>query len=257
MTYTIFGNWNRFLFLLIFVPALSEAQVVNVERQRLNADSNGWYGDVDISYSIIKMNEPLHSLSAASQVVWRKDKHQVFFIENLNFIRSPSESYANNGFLHVRYQNPADKRLMSESFVQVQYNKLLKVMYRQLIGGGGRLQVFSSEQDKDRAFIGAVLMNEYEIIQNREEVNFDLRWSFYAAFSIKPWKNLEVNSTTYYQPILGNGSDYRISTENAVLIDISEKLQFKLNYILYFDSKPPPDVVKETYTLTNGVRYKF
>ncbi|MDX5321603.1 MAG: hypothetical protein LPK45_10765, partial [Bacteroidota bacterium] len=194
--------------LLVVGGLKAKAQIVNIERQRLNADSNGLFGDADLSFRVVKQVTALYSFAQNAQVVYRKDRHQFFLIENLLFIKSPGNSFANSGFIHIRYQNPAGKRLMGEAFFQSQFNRLLKVEYRQLLAAGGRLELFSPEK-KNRAFIGAALMNEYEIVENREQVNFDLRMNYYLAMRLKLFDKLELNSTTYYQPKLAYRRDFR------------------------------------------------
>lgn len=244
------------LFIFLFFSQSVRAQIVNVERQRLNADTNGLFGDADLSFRVVKQVTALYSFSQNAQLVWRHDKHQVFLIENLLFIKSPGTSFANSGFVHLRYQWPAQRRLMFESYFQMQFNRLLKVQYRQLLAAGGRFELFPKEH-MHRAFVGASLMNEYEIVQNREQVNLDMRMSYYLAFRFKLWKRVEYNSTTYYQPKMAYARDYRLSTENSLLFDFSSKIQFKFEFSLFYDELPPPGVVKNTYSILNGIRYKF
>lgn len=259
MTYTKWWRKSKSLFFLLLALALhfeSNGQIVNLERQRLNADTNGLFGDADLSFRVVKQVTPLYSFAQNAQLVYRHDKHQLFVIENLLFIKSPGNNFAHSGFIHVRYQMPAERRLMFESFAQVQFNKLLRVQYRQLLAAGGRFELFPRE-NTNRAFIGAALMNEYEIVQNREEVNLDMRMNYYLALRLKLFNRMEVNSTTYYQPVLAYSKDFRLSTENSILFDISSQIQFKFELSLFYDEMPPPGVTKNTYSVLNGIRYKF
>jgi len=238
------------------LPALLSAQIVNIERQRLNADTNGLSGDADLSFKVVKVVEPLYSFAHNGQIVYRKDRHQLFLIENLLFIKSPGSSFANSGFIHLRYQNPAERPILFESFAQVQFNKLLRVQYRQLLAAGGRVELFP-KNEKNKVFFGTSVMHEYEIVQNREEVNSDLRMNYYLALRMKFFERMEFNSTTYYQPKMGFYRDYRLSTENSLLFDISSRIQFKFEFSLFYDEIPPPEVTKSTYSVLNGIRYKF
>lgn len=250
---------NKGLLFLIFSGAFilpAHGQIVNIERQRLNADTNGWFGDADLSFRVFKNTVPLYTFAEGVNLVYRKDKHQVFVVQNFMLVKSSGQSFANSGFLHGRYQFPANRRLMGEGFYQVQYNKLLLVAFRQLVGGGVRLELFDPKKN-NRAFIGATLMNEYEIIQNRQEVNFDMRWSYYLALRLLLFNKLEWNSTTYYQPILAQSADYRLNTENSLLYSINRKIQLKFEVTYNFDSTPPLGVPKDTYFILNGLRYKF
>lgn len=241
------------LVLLISHPL--SAQLINVERQRPDLDSNGWYSDIDASFQVVKYQTNLFNFRLGSHTSYRKNEHQFFFIQNLAVIKSTGVNYANSGFFHFRYQNPADNRIMGEALYQIQYNQLMRVALRQLIGGGVRAELLS-KTSVNKAFVGAIIMNEYEVVQKREEVNFDLRWSYYVAFKLK-LNSFQWNSTTYYQPMLALATDYRINTENNLLYKVNEKLQLKLDVIYFYDSKPPSGVAQDNYQILQGIRYKF
>ncbi|TNE79610.1 MAG: DUF481 domain-containing protein [Bacteroidetes bacterium] len=250
-------KWIKLCLLaLTFCIGKAEAQVVNTERLRLNADSNGWFGDADLAFSFIKVNNPLFRMVMNGQTVFRQDHHQVFFVGNMQLIKSPGQSFANSGFFHTRYQNPADKRLMFEAFHQAQYNRLLKVKFRNLLGAGGRLELLDTA-NTNKLFLGATLMHEYEVLDGEEKDNNDLRWSYYIAHRVKLFDRMAWNGTMYYQPLLGIAADYRLSLENAILVDITSQIQFKFDIQLFYDSRPPVGVTKDTYAVTNGIRYKF
>ncbi len=250
-------KWIKLTLLLGFLSiAEADAQVVNTERLRLNADSNGWFGDADLAFSFIKVNDPLFRMVLNGQTVYRENQHQLFFVGNMQLIKSPGQSFANSGFFHTRYQNPADKRLMFEAFHQAQYNRLLKVKFRNLLGAGGRLELFDTS-NTNKLFLGATLMHEFEALDGEDRDNSDLRWSYYIAHRVKLFDRLEWNGTMYYQPLLGIAADYRLSLENAILVDITSQIQFKFDIQLFYDSRPPTGVIKDTYAITNGIRYKF
>lgn len=248
-------KWIK-LCLLLLISFNTQAQVVNIERMRLNADSNGLTGDADMAFSFIKVNTSLFRLVSNAQVVYRKDQHQVFFIGNMQWIKSTGQSFANSGFLHTRYQNPAGARFMGEAFHQIQYNRLLKVKMRNLIGGGVRFEVFEKTQ-QNKLFLGAMLMNEIEVLDGDERNNFDMRWSYYIAHRLRLFDKVAWNGTVYYQPLMALASDFRLSLENSLLIDLTSKIQFKFDINLFHDSNPPQGVIKETYAITNGIRYRF
>jgi putative salt-induced outer membrane protein YdiY len=85
----------------------------------------------------------------------------------------------------------------------------------------------------------------------------DFRGSAYFSCSLYPIKNLSVVSTTYYQPLLKQFSDFRISNETSIAFKILKNLAFKTSFIYNFDAKPIANIPKTQYELTNGIVYSF
>jgi len=82
-------------------------------------------------------------------------------------------------------------------------------------------------------------MYEHEESSNNSiAVLRDLRGSTYVSCSIYPLENISLVSTTYYQPLLKQFSDFRISYETSIGIKVLFKATFTYNY----DGNPIIDI---------------
>lgn len=100
----------------------------------------------------------------------------------------------------------------------------------------------------------------YEHEELNEEVlniNKDFRGSSYLTFSFYPTDNITIVSTTYYQPLLTQLSDYRIASETNFLLSITNKLSLRTSYSITFDATPAEGVPNTFYNLTTGLLYAF
>ena len=107
------------------------------------------------------------------------------------------------------------------------------IKFRGLLGAGPR---FKLSKSKDyRFYLGTLLMFEYEeSSDNSIAVLRDFRGSTYLSCSIYPLENLSLVSTTYYQPLLKQFSDFRISNETSIGIKVLKNLLFKTTFTYNF-----------------------
>jgi len=83
------------------------------------------------------------------------------------------------------------------------------------------------------------------------------RWSNYFSFTVFPADNFSIVSTSYFQPVFTNFSDYRISSQNAIYFKMTTRLSFKTAFNYNYDSTPVMGVPKEQYNLSSGIVYNF
>jgi len=76
----------------------------------------------------------------------------------------------------------------------------------------------------------------------------DHRLSTYLSLSAQPFsKNFTISNTTYYQPVLNNFTDVRLSSQTSMEFIISKKLTFTSIF----------SITNDTYSLRNGIRFSF
>ena len=144
-----------------------------------------------------------------------------------------------------------------EAFLQSQYDAIAQIDFRGLVGLGPRFKLNSN--DDYRFYLGTLIMYEHEKASEIEEqtITKDFRGSSYLSFSLYPRETISVISTSYYQPLMKDFSDYRFSSEITLLITIYEKLAFKTTFTYNYDAVPVTNVSKTRYELTNGLLYSF
>ena len=141
--------------------------------------------------------------------------------------------------------------------MQGQYDKIQAVKIRGLIGTGPRFQI--AETDSAHLYLGALYMYEYEETSALEQIVYhrDSRLSTYLSGGFKPSSYLSFNHVTYFQPKLFNLKDFRISSETTMDVLLSSKLVWKTYFQFIYDEKPPFNIPRTMYILSNGISWRF
>jgi len=242
-------------FACLFIGKIS-AQIVNIESNRYTTDTTGWKGNYEMGFAFGKQQEKYFAFSNTAHVQYKSKKSLYLILGSVDLLKSTSKQLVNSGFFHLRYNYKIRNWLRWEAFTQVQYNKLVGIRMRYLLGTGPRFKVVQVE--KFKTYIGTLYMLEYEINNDKTKKLLQGRFSSYLSFSFRPIKTVEIVSTTYYQPLFSELKDYRISTENSLNFRFHKMLSFGINYRLNFDSRPPEGAKTNlTYLLENKIRVDF
>src|SRR5690606_18211911 len=249
----------RFLLtsILFLLPFLLSAQLVNIEAKRMQTDSVRFALNGDFSFNHTNNDgQQMNQIDAAITTQLKsKDLRKIwFFLGNYRLIDTGAENLQNAWFLHGRFnykfeQFPAWR---IESFIQGQFNQLLVVQQRNLIGAG--LRVKWMDKENFTGYAGNSYMYEIEYSDRAGTTNYNHRNSTYltlsyAAESLK----FSVADTVYYQPLYSNLSDYRILEQFRLDIPLSSWFRVFTIYNYYFDSKTPLNTQEYTSNLNVGV----
>lgn len=250
---------KRFIFLFLFTSfglTCSYGQIVNVESLRRVSDSSKWSGAVGLDIGLIKNTKSIFKVTNKIRLQYNTGKNLYLFINDLKLEQIESSSFVNKGIQHFRYNRKLKERLKLEAFAQSQYDAISDIKFRGLLGVGPRFKL--SDSDKFRYYLGTLIMFEHEEASGEAiEILRDFRGSAYFSCSLYPFENISLISTTYYQPLLKQFSDFRISNETSIGIKVLENLQFKTTFTYNFDASPIIGIPKTQYELTNGIVYTF
>ncbi|PLX06218.1 MAG: hypothetical protein C0596_17215 [Marinilabiliales bacterium] len=249
-----------FVLVLCFCYIFVNAQLVNVESKRMQNDTTRFAGAIRASYSYKQTNDTKLSFVNASlttQVRSKSLKDVYLFLGSYDLTRSNSDNLSNTGFLHARYTRKLNDSWRIETFAQIQTNEKLLIDKRTLLGIGPRLKLFS--KDNLKSSFGALYM--YEIEQTLEEIhqnNLDHRLSSYFTFTYAfPNDNFEINTITYYQPVVTNFSDFRITNQTNLSFQFIKSLSFEVGINYLFDASPPVGVISNSFATKMGVKLVF
>lgn len=240
---------------LCFISVVVRSQVINIENKRFLNDTNGWVGNVDFTFNIIQNTQQVISFSNAVRVQYQKNRSRFILLNDLNFIKAGNTDFVNAGYQHFRYNYKANKWLTMEVFTQTQYNPVLKLDFRCLIGAGPRVKVLKKENA--RIYVAALYMYEYDDIVNDAVNLYEHRISSYITGSFTLFKHVDLTSTTFYQPNMENFSDYRIANDTGLEIHINKHLNFKSTFNLLYDTYQPLGIPDLVYSFRNGLSIKF
>lgn len=236
-----------------------QAQIVNIESSRLEADSAGIQGEFNIFYNFTKNTQSISQFKASSALQYRWKKNIIMPIGNANLIFSRNTDLVFNGFGHLRYNRIINPWLTAEAFSQAQFDRVLLIKLRWLTGVGPRFKLFKGE--KGGLFLGTLAMYEYEEEKETGFIRRDWRASVYLSAQLEVNDNFTIAHITYYQPLFTDASDFRVSTSTSFEFGITRALTFKSSFNLSYDSNPvqtpEQDIVNLTYSISNGLSVRF
>jgi hypothetical protein len=244
---------NKYLFILFF-PLLLSSQVINIESKRFLNDTNGFVGRSDLNFNIVQNTQQVISMGLNVHMQYQHHKHRFLAISDLAFIKAAETDFVNNGYQHFRYGYKIVDRLTWETFVQAQYNAVLKLDRRYLAGTGPRFKILKKKNI--RLYVAALYMFEHQEQDNETIIQNNHRMSSYVTFNIS-YNKVDFSNTTFYQPLLSNFSNYRIASDSNLDIILTGHFNFRVGFNLLYDTHQPPGIPALVYTLKNGLSFKF
>lgn len=244
--------------LLLFISNPLSAQVLNVEKVRSEADTTGWTGELGFDLALSKFNDRVLKMGGEANTAYFFENHGLLFLSKIDLINVDGASVISNGFIHTRATFLRKESFSPEWFAQYQYNNNLGLKNRVLSGAGLRYS-FLSRPDL-YGHISTGLMYEYEEWGLTDEISEENQF-------LKSTSNIvlrgQLNAQTsllligYYQARPGRFFRPRVTSENQLNIRISERLSFRVNFNMTYDTDPVIDVPNLTYELKNGLIFSL
>jgi putative salt-induced outer membrane protein YdiY len=253
---------NKFIFLTFSISIFffnANAQIVNIENQRLKTKKEGFSGNVDIKFNLTYATKQLFQIGGQAKVAYAKKKHYLMLLTDYFLVTSSfNEDFINKGFEHIRYNYTLKDsgKVVFETFHQGQFNKIQKINKRLLLGAGLRFLII--DQKNYQLNLGSSLMGEYEEMElTIPLISQDILSSNYISFDGQFNETFGMNFITYFQPKFIDFGNYRIASETQLRFKINKFLSLKVIYKLNHDSRNLPDVRKTYYSLSNTLSFKF
>jgi len=242
------------LLLLLSFPDLSRAQV-NTEKLR-SLQEEGFSLTFGGDFSLRSGNSDLFEIGIDSRAEYRSKRHYTFLVGNVRYGERENQAFKNRSFAHLRYNYSIHPRIVGEVFGQVENDEFTRLQLRSLAGAGLRFRYVETEVVL--LLQGSSLMFEHERLDpDKVKIHPDqvtaARWSNYVNLRLNLSENLALINTVYVQPRLDAFGDVRILDEAALAIDVSKHLTFKTTFNLFYDSRPPDEVVSTDLSLRNGL----
>jgi hypothetical protein len=228
-----------YLCLSFFAVAL-QAQIVNVENKRLYSDSLGWSGSINASVAFSQVKYRTFASSFQPHIQWKGEKNYVLAFGSSDFSKNENTIFTNAQLIHLRYWHDIKGPAKWEAFTQFQYNPLISLKLRELVGTGMRFELIKKE--KRKLSLGTSYMPEYEDIQPDRDYNINNRWSNYCSWFVESKNNISFSGVIYYQPRIDSFKDFRFSFTSSICTKVNKRVIIKLNYSQMFDSQPPKNV---------------
>ncbi len=252
------GTKRICLILLVccFTSGTAVAQIVNIEKSRMQSDTTGWLGSAGAALSLIKNTQTVFSAGVDAHLQYKSEKSLYLILANYGFLKGAGNKFVDNTFLHLRYNYKLNSLIRWEVFTQYQKNVITKIKSRYLMGTGPRFKILSNKIIRMYAASLIMFEHEKESTPAKTEHN-DIRSSTYVSFTITPNNYLELISTSFFQPRLNNLSDFRILNQIGVIAKAGKRLSLRINWNYLYDSSPVPGIPSDNYAFSTGLEYEF
>lgn len=244
------------LFFLFFTIVQFHAQIINIEEKRYKDAEEGLQGNIDFNFKFTQNTNSIWQLSNNISLLYRKKKLTHLLLNNITLVRSNSNDLVNYGYAHYRLIHMISeiRFIKWESYTQIQYNSVQKIKQRTLVGSGLRFKIIN--KDSLQFNYGWSLMYEYEETTIPEYSSL-IRNSNYLSLEWKISPSWELKTIAYYQPYIGDFSDYRLSNETNISHKLTQKISLVGTVSILYDSNPPVDVPVNNFVGGLLIRYKF
>lgn len=122
---------TRYIFFFLLFVALFfsdlQAQLLNVERIRSDADTTGWQGDIGFDFSLNRLNDKVFKFQNSTNISYNTSQHSYLFLTNLELVNVDEASLVSSGYFHLRSLFIRDQTFSPELFIQYQYNENLSL----------------------------------------------------------------------------------------------------------------------------------
>ncbi|MCB9224111.1 MAG: DUF481 domain-containing protein [Crocinitomicaceae bacterium] len=242
--------------ILICVPIYVDAQIVNIENQRLSGKNEGFDGNIELNLNFTMNTKQLLQIGDKMKFGYRKHKHHTFILTDHAFVKSDDDDFINRGYEHLRYNYTLKDsgKIIYEVFQQGQFNKIQKINLRLLLGSGFRFVII--DQKNYQLSFGTGFMGEYEELIDYG-VSRDILSTSYLSFDGQFSPSIGFNTISYIQPKMIDFGNYRFSNETQLRFKINKYLSFKIIYSVIHDSRDIPEVRKTNYNLRNTLSFSF
>ena len=246
--------------ILISCFCISTLAQVNTERFREDEDSVGFSGFIDLEGILASGNTDFQLISLGGRLNYNWGDDYTFLIADGGYGWENGNSFVDQILAHLRHVITTGDLIQIELFTQFDNNKKRLLLARELLGGGLRFRILKTEHFKFRLGIAYMFETErYELPENsvHPQTTQLHRFTSYVTLKFELNKILSFISTTYYQPSIADINDYKLFSENALLVDAGEVFDFFVKFNLRYDARPP-DTIKNIDTFSRiGFSFKF
>ncbi len=237
----------RVVVLLLLLCSIAHAQIVNVQGAIAKPPAkNEVDGQIELKLNWAEGNAPVFDVAGAASVVWKHDNF-------LSLAQARGEYGTAAGVLNTRktFEHLRERYRLScvwrwEAFAQHEYDEFKRLNLRALFGTGPAIQILN---EPDVALlVGAAYMFEYIRLDHRTDVTDSgrrftgSRASVYVTGREQLVANVAFVQTFYVQPLIEDGSNYRLLGDAAIEVKLSKRIAITDGFTVDYDSAPPDGV---------------
>jgi len=254
-----FMNGMLLLVGVLFSSGVYSQTIINAEK--LNSATDSLAFSLQLSYSGNRGNAVTDKFKLAPSflIVGKKNDFKLF--GGYSVLATGDKSYLKNGFAHIRHNYKITTRLKTFAFYQIQFNEVLLLHKREVIGTGLRYALVKKDSLNFDMGIGGMHESEFlddETLLADEITNtFVIRAAVVSSFQWIMNEHVQFNNVLYYQPYLRNFEDFRILNDFSLTARINAGFSISMAFTIRYDSKPPSALTNFDSKMNVGLSYRF
>lgn len=242
------------LFSLFMVPFLLEAQIMNIEKYRLDKDTSKiWMGNIGFGVASKKQQNTVNQYNANLNITYLSKHHSYMAINYFNLQQLNKASFISEGYAHIRLNFYRKNLISYEPYAQYQYDLGRGLLFRNLYGMSCRLNLFRnrSKEAKDKLNVGIAtgLMYEEEfwkgnVLRFAEEGDSTHAHTRFIKSSTNIFvkaalhEKITLYGTIYYQARFEKFTYPRIVSDIQLVFKITKSLSFSTQFASTLDYLP-------------------
>ena len=243
------------LLLISLLSATPVLAIVNIESIRVKEPEEGFSGNLAVGVDLESGNTNRSRVALGARTQWKRNEVLDFLVFNMDYGESAGTTDVNKSFLHGRHIVTMNPRWAWEAYGQVEQDEFRRLNFRGLLGGGLRNMLYRSG-DRSAVYLGFGAFFQQEELDDGS-TDQSGRGSFYLSVKYELKKDVNLISTTYFQPAIDRPSDFRASEQAAISVGLTDTLDLKIALNVYHDSEPPVGVERTDTKFTTGISYMF
>ncbi len=233
---------------VLLAARIAHAQIVNVQGALAKPpDNDDITGQVEAKVNWREGNNPLFDIGGVGSLIVKRGPLLGLVLARGEYGTSRGITLTQKTFEHVRARVALDCMWRWEAFAQHEYDRFRRLSLRAITGTGPALQIWND--DALALLAGAAYLYEYEELDRRAgTIDAGLHTSFhrvsvYTTGHENLGAGVAIVETVYFQPRIGEPSDFRVLGELAVQSKLSSRIALKDSFVVAYDATPP-DTVK-------------
>jgi len=248
-----------YFIVFIFFSLTSSAQtIINAERF-IEKDSTIY--SLGAAYNGTRGNSTIDKIDINPVIIFVKKKNEFRIFGGYSLLADSGNGILNSGFIHFRHNFKISNKFKTFEFYQQQFNDVLLLNQREVFGGGLRYSLI--KRDSFNLDFEAGIMKEKEVLNksslliNEEFITNCYRVTVLNSIKWKINKTIQLYNILYYQPKIGDFSDFRILNDFSLNISISKHLQLVNLLTIRYDNQPPGILKNYDTALSLGLNINF
>ncbi len=251
------------------LPVLGNAQILNIERSRLEKDT----AKVFLVKAVASLNANNRSAAEDSPVnlfgynldlnaLYYPKKHGFMFISQFNYLRINDSDFLNFGMIHGRVNFLREEKTNYEVFSQFSFDNFRGLDPRWIAGGSIRHKLIKTDKLSFLFGIGGMYEFEKWQIPNQEqfvEVSF-FKSSNYLSLRATLNEYIDFNMVNYYQVGYDRSiSNFRHRISNSTILNtkLTEKFTITNSFEISFEDRPIVAITNLIYAFRTGLSINF